>query len=160
MSRLPPFQEVLERYGRDVLRVCAAVAGPAHADDCYQETMLAALSAYPGLRDPSVVRSWLLRIASNKAIDAHRTRARSPVPVAEPDPGAAPAVPAHDEELWARVRELPDKQRIAVAYRFVADLAYREIGDAMGTSEEAARRNVFEGLRRLRAVHEAAAATR
>jgi DNA-directed RNA polymerase specialized sigma24 family protein len=48
------------------------------------------------------------------------------------------------------VRALPDKQRLAVAYRFVADLAYREIGAAMGTSEEAARRNVFEGLRRLR----------
>jgi RNA polymerase sigma factor (sigma-70 family) len=157
---LPPFQEVLDRYGRDVLRVCAAVAGPAHADDCYQETMLAALSAYPTLRDPSVVRSWLLRIASNKAIDAHRTRARQPVPVADPDPGPAPEREPADAELWERVRELPDKQRVAVAYRFVADLAYREIGDAMGTSEDAARRNVFEGLRRLRAVHEKATATR
>jgi len=157
---LPPFQDVLERHGRDVLRVCAAVAGPANADDCYQETMLAALAAYPTLRDPSVVRSWLLRIASNKAIDAHRARARAPVPVPEPDPGPAPSEGEYDEELWARVRELPDKQRLAVAYRFVADLAYREIGDAMGTSEEAARRNVFEGLRRLRTVHEAAAATR
>jgi RNA polymerase sigma factor (sigma-70 family) len=157
---LPPFQEVLDRYGRDVLRVCAAVAGPAHADDCYQETMLAALSAYPTLRDPAVVRSWLLRIASNKAIDAHRTRARQPVPVAEPDPGPAPEREPADGALWERVRELPDKQRVAVAYRFVADLAYREIGDAMGTSEDAARRNVFEGLRRLRAVHEAATATR
>jgi RNA polymerase sigma factor (sigma-70 family) len=157
---LPPFQEVLDRYGRDVLRVCFAVAGPAQADDVYQETMLAALSAYPSLRDPSVVRSWLLRIASNKAIDAHRSRARAPVPVAEPDPGAAPADGTYDEELWARVRDLPDKQRLAVAYRFVADLAYREIGDAMGTSEEAARRNVFEGVRRLRSIHETATATR
>ena len=160
---LPPFQEVLDRHGGDVFRVCVAVAGPANADDCYQETMLAALTAYPKLRDPSVVRSWLLRIASNKAIDAHRTRARGPVPVAEPDPGPAPARVRPDAELWARVRDLPDKQRLAVAYRFVADLAYREIGEAMGTSEDAARRNVFEGLRRLRersAAHEAAATTR
>jgi DNA-directed RNA polymerase specialized sigma24 family protein len=80
--------------------------------------------------------------------------------VAEPDPGAAPADGGYDEALWGRVRELPDKQRVAVAYRFVADLAYREIGEAMGTSEDAARRNVFEGVRRLRTVHEAAAATR
>jgi DNA-directed RNA polymerase specialized sigma24 family protein len=81
------------------------------------------------------------------------------VPVAEPDAGAAPERAAADTALWARVRELPDKQRLAVAYRFVADLAYREIGEAMGTSEEAARRNVFEGLRALRA-QEALTATR
>jgi RNA polymerase sigma factor (sigma-70 family) len=148
--RLPPFQEVIDRHGRDVLRVCAAIAGPAHADDCYQETMLAALAGYPRLRDPQVVRSWLLTIASRKAIDAHRARRREPVPVPDPDAGAAPEGDAPDDELWAQVRALPDKQRLAVAYRFVADLAYREIGAAMGTSEEAARRNVYEGLERLR----------
>jgi RNA polymerase sigma factor (sigma-70 family) len=146
---LPPFQEVLDRYGRDVWQVCRAVAGPVHADDCYQETMLAALAAYPQLRDPATVRPWLLTIASRKAIDQHRTRARQPVPVPEPDAGGAedPALP--DAELWAQVRALPEKQRVAVAYRFVADLAYREIAEAMGTSEEAARRNVHEGLRKL-----------
>jgi RNA polymerase sigma factor (sigma-70 family) len=156
---LPPFQDVLDRHGRDVYRVCVAVAGPAHADDCFQETMLAALDAYPRLRNPAVVRSWLLTIASRKAIDAHRVRSREAVPVAEPDAGAAPERAPADTDLWVRVRELPEKQRLAVAYRFVADLAFREIGEAMGTSEEAARRNVFEGLRRLRA-HEAVATTR
>jgi RNA polymerase sigma factor (sigma-70 family) len=146
---LPPFQEVLDRHGRDVYRVCVAVAGPQHADDCYQDTMLAALAAYPRLRDAATVRSWLLTIASRKAIDQHRTRARQPVPVPELDAGAAPAAEQPDTELWAQVRALPDKQRQAVAYRFVADLAYREIAVAMGTSEEAARRNVLEGLRKL-----------
>jgi RNA polymerase sigma factor (sigma-70 family) len=149
---LPPFQEVLDAHGRDVYRVCAAVAGQAGADDAYQETMLAALAAYPRLRDPAVVRSWLLTIASRKAIDGHRAARRAPVPVAEVDAGAAQAPALADEELWARVRELPAKQRVAVAYRFVLDLAYREIGDAMDTSEEAARRNVYEGLERLRRV--------
>ena len=55
-----------------------------------------------------------------------------------------------DEELWARVRALPPKQRLAIAHRFVLDLSYGEIGEAMGTSEEAARRNVYEGLTKLR----------
>jgi RNA polymerase sigma factor (sigma-70 family) len=149
---LPPFQEVVDRHGREVYRLCAAMAGRAGADDCYQETMLAALAAYPRLRDAAVVRSWLLTIAARKAIDGHRARRRDPVPVPEPDAGGAPDAPPRDEALWARVRELPEKQRIAVGYRFVADLAYREIGAAMDTSEEAARRNVHEGLRRLRGV--------
>ena len=149
---LPPFQEVLDAHGGAVYRVCAAVAGPAGADDAYQETMLAALAGYPRLRDPQVVRSWLLTIASRKAIDGHRAARRAPVPIAEVDAGGARDAGPRDEELWARVRELPAKQRLAVAYRFLLDLAYREIGEAMGTSEEAARRNVYEGLERLRRV--------
>ena len=147
--RLPPFQEVVDRHGRDVYRVCVAAAGAAAADDCYQETMLAALAAYPRLRDPSALRGWLLTIASRKAVDHFRTNART-VPVAEPDLGGREDAPPRDEALWAQVRALPPKQRVAVAYRFVLDLSYRDIGAAMETSEEAARRNVFEGLRRLR----------
>ena len=55
-----------------------------------------------------------------------------------------------DDGLWAQVATLPDKQRTAVALRFVADAAYADIGLVMKTSEEAARRNVHEGLKRLR----------
>ena len=148
---LPPFQEVVDRHGRDVLRVCVAAAGPAAADDCYQETMLAALAAYPSVRDPGAIRGWLLTIASRKAVDHFRTRART-VPVADPDLGGRDDAPPPDEELWERVRALPPKQRLAIAHRFVLDLSYREIGDAMETSEEAARRNVYEGLSKLREV--------
>ena len=63
---------------------------------------------------------------------------------------AAPAPPEHDAELWEAVADLPEKQRTAVALRYAADLRYREVGAAMDTSEEAARRNVHEGLRKLR----------
>jgi RNA polymerase sigma factor (sigma-70 family) len=152
MTALPPFQEVLDRHGPDVYRVCVAAAGPAAADDCYQETMLAALAAYPQLRDPAAVRGWLLTIASRKAVDGFRATART-VPVADPDVGGAPDDEPPDGELWARVRALPPKQRVAIAHRFVLDLSYREIGVAMGTSEEAARRNVHEGLSKLRQAH-------
>lgn len=55
-----------------------------------------------------------------------------------------------DEALWTRVRALPAMQRAAVVHRFVFDLAYREIGERIGCSEEAARQNVATGLRRLR----------
>jgi DNA-directed RNA polymerase specialized sigma24 family protein len=61
-----------------------------------------------------------------------------------------PAVLDADGDLWRLVRELPDKQRTAVALRFLADAAYAEISKVMETSEEAARRNVHEGLKRLR----------
>jgi RNA polymerase sigma factor (sigma-70 family) len=147
---LPPFERVVEEYGDDVWRFSVSQVGRDRADDVFQETMLAALAAFPSLRDPSAVRPWLLRIAARKAVDLFRARARAAVPVAELDPGAQPEPQRLDDELWARVRALPDKQRQAVALRFVLDLKHSEVAAAMDTSTEAARRNVFEGLRALR----------
>jgi DNA-directed RNA polymerase specialized sigma24 family protein len=54
------------------------------------------------------------------------------------------------DELWRLVRELPPKQRTAIALRYVFDAAHSDIASVMGTSEDAARRNVHEGLKRLR----------
>jgi DNA-directed RNA polymerase specialized sigma24 family protein len=55
-----------------------------------------------------------------------------------------------DEELWGAVRALPDRQREAVVHRFVLDRPYAEIAAAMGGTEDAARANVHQGLKRLR----------
>jgi RNA polymerase sigma factor (sigma-70 family) len=156
---LPPFQALLDAHGTDVHRFLIAIIGPVDADDVYQETWLAALRAYPRLREASNLRGWLLTVAHNKAIDFVRARARRAVPVAEvPDVAADAGRSSHglhglhglDAELWSRVRALPPKQRTAVALRFVTDAAYSEVASVMGTSEEAARRNVHEGLTRLR----------
>jgi RNA polymerase sigma factor (sigma-70 family) len=152
---LPPFQSLLDAHGRDVHRFLGAMVGPVDADDCYQETWLAALRAYPEVRDPSNLRGWVFTIAHRKAIDHVRSRARRARPVAEPADlteapvSDAPAV-ADDGDLWSAVAALPDKQRTAVALRFIADSAYAEIASTMETSEPAARRNVHEGLKRLR----------
>jgi RNA polymerase sigma factor (sigma-70 family) len=150
---LPPFQRLVDDHGEDVFRFLVAVAGAQDADDCWQETYLSALRAYPGVRSGSNLRAWLFTIAHNKAMDTHRSRARHAVPVsAVPESGElAPAEPPVPE-LWAAVDGLPGKQREAVLRRYVADLPYADIAVAMGTSPDAARRNVFEGLRKLREV--------
>jgi RNA polymerase sigma factor (sigma-70 family) len=152
--KLPPFQQLLENYGRDVHRFLTATVGFTDADDCYQETWIAALRAYPRLRDASNLRGWILTVAHRKAIDHVRSRRRRAIPVAEvPERTAGrTSEPLLDgqAELWAYVRELPPKQRAAVALRFVTDAGYDEISTVMGTTQEAARRNVHEGLKRLR----------
>jgi len=92
-----------------------------------------------------------LTIARRKAVDEHRARARRPGPLTAPDDLAA-AKPAEDRdpELWGRVAALPPKQRAAIVLRFAVDLRYRDVAAALGCSEEAARRSVHEGVRRLR----------
>ncbi len=147
---LPPFQHLIDAHGRDVHRFLAASVGRHDADDCYQETWLSALRAYPSLRDGANLRSWLFTIAHHKAIDHVRARRRQPVAVASVPERGIDAAGEPEQELWARVRELPPKQRTAVALRFVSDAAYPEIAAVMETTQEAARRNVHEALKRLR----------
>jgi RNA polymerase sigma factor (sigma-70 family) len=149
---LPPFQALLDSHGAVVHRFLVASVGPVDADDCFQEACIAALRAYPELENDANLRGWLLRIAQRKALDAHRARARRPLPSADlPEQAVAPVEPIDGEPLlWAQVRALPEKQRMAVFLRSVADLSYTEVGAALDCSQDAARRNVHEGLKRLR----------
>jgi RNA polymerase sigma factor (sigma-70 family) len=147
---MQPFEAIVAEHGPVVMRVCRALLGPVEADDAWSETFLAALRAYPSLREVRNLRGWLVTIAHRKAIDHHRARGRAPVPVEsvreeavfDPDPG--------DGEVWRSVAALPPKQRAAVTLRFASDLPHEEIAAALGCSPEAARRSLYEGLKRLR----------
>jgi RNA polymerase sigma factor (sigma-70 family) len=149
---LPPFQSLLEAHGAALHRFLVAAVGATDADDCFQETCIAALRAYPKLGHGENLRGWLLRIAQRKAIDAHRARGRRPVPMAEPPEGGTEVRPEPSNGIlvWARVRELPEKQRMAVFLRSAAGLPYAEVASALECSPDAARRSVHEGLKKLR----------
>jgi RNA polymerase sigma factor (sigma-70 family) len=150
VTKLPPFQTLLDEHATVVMGVLRGAVGRTDAEDCFQETFLAALRAYPKLNDESNLRGWLLTIAHRKAIDHHRADGRKPLPMAEP-----PEVPVEDPELtdngiWTAVGTLPPKQRAAVALRYGSDLPHAEIAAALGCSPEAARRSLHEGIKRLR----------
>lgn len=150
----PPFEQVVTEHGATVLRVCRALLPLHDAQDAAADALLAALEAYPRLEPGSNVRGWLVTIAHRKAVDVVRRGARHAVPIAElPEraTGGEPMPP--DGDLWAAVHALPDKQRRAVAYRYVADLPYAEVAALMGTSEAAARRSAADGVRALRRVY-------
>ena len=147
---LPPFQSLIDDHAAEVMAVLRGAVGRADAEDCFQETFLAALRGYPRLREGGNLRAWLLTIAQRKAVDHHRANGRRPVPVADPQPAAADAMPEPDEGLWAAVGALPPKQRAAVTLRYALDLPHAEIAATLGCSTEAARRSLHEGMKRLR----------
>jgi RNA polymerase sigma factor (sigma-70 family) len=151
--RLPPFEGFLEANRALVYRYLVAAVGPVDADDVFQETFLAALRAYPRCTDPGHLDRWVLRIASRKAIDHHRGAARRPIPVAAPpDRAATDADPATDGlgPAVQAVRDLPERQRDAVAYRHVLGFSVAQTAALMGTSEEAVRANAYQGIKRLK----------
>jgi RNA polymerase sigma factor (sigma-70 family) len=152
--KLPPFQELVDAYWRDVARLSAALAGPGDADDAAQRAWVQALAAYPSLRHARNLRGWLLTVAARAAIDGHRQLARRPLPLAELPDGPAPAAPPaifEAEGLWERVRRLPERQRIALALRYVLDLPHAEIARELRTTQAASRRLVSDALATLRA---------
>ncbi len=151
---LPPFQALIDDHAETIHRFLVSLVGVGEAEDCFQETFLAALRAYPRVRPGSNLRAWLFTVARSKAMDAHRRTRRAPVPVGDAPEvaGSDGALEPVDGELWTAVGALPEKQRAAVVLRFTCDLSHREIGRVLECSDDAARRNVHEGIKRLREV--------
>jgi RNA polymerase sigma factor (sigma-70 family) len=147
-----PFEQIVADHGPMVLRVCRAVLGPDEAEDAWSETFLAALKAYPRLPEDANVEAWLVTIAHRKAIDAVRAAARRPLAVNPlPEPAAREGAPAHqDTDLWSAVAALPPRQRMAVAYHYLAGLPYAQIAQITGGSADAARRAAADGVAALR----------
>ena len=148
-------------HGSMVLRVCRAVLGPDEAEDAWSETFLAALKAYPRLPGDANVEAWLVTIAHRKAIDAVRAAARRPLAVDPlPERPAREGAPAdQDTDLWSAVAALPPRQRMAVAYHYLAGLPYAQIAEITGGSADAARRAAADGIAALRRGYQAPSRT-
>ena len=145
--RVPPFERFYEEQRAPVLAQLRGMLGRDAADDAFQETFLRALRAYPTLRHGRHLRAWALQIARNVAIDALRRRRLTSADV--PDLESVDE-PLPYEELRRLTADLPEKERAAVFLRYGYDLAYADIGRALGSTEEAARQAASSGVRRLR----------
>jgi len=161
----PPFEELMRRHERGIMRFLLRATGHREdAADLFQETWLRAYRAYPRLAPDADARPWLYAIAANlwrnRARDGAR-RARVIVTqahecAAAPGPEKNSRTP-HENEAYAaihlreQIAALPVKQREALYLRYIAGLEYAEIGAAMKCSEMAARANVSQAARKLKA---------
>jgi RNA polymerase sigma factor (sigma-70 family) len=144
--RTPPFERFYAEHREAVFGLLARRLGRQRAEDAFQETFLKALRAYPSLRHSDNLRAWVLTIAERTAIDAHR-RERPATELGDVE--AWDGRPAY-AELEHLATELPPTERAAVVLRYGYDLAYEQIGAALGSSAEAARQAASSGVRRLR----------
>jgi RNA polymerase sigma factor (sigma-70 family) len=144
------FEAVVVDHGPAVLRVCRAVVGPDDADDAWSETFLSAMKAYPDLPADANVEAWLVTIAHRKAIDVARARARRATPSDDLPDTPSPPRAERDDELAEALARLPDKQRRAVAYHYLAGLPHADVAAVLGGSTDAARRAAADGIAALR----------
>ena len=152
-----------ERYGPELQRHVAAMLGDAEqAHDIVQDLWVTALRTRPEAGDRVNIRAWLYRVATRRALDhVSMQRRRSQLLVVhsnELEPGSLPATDAVfgrlSEAAAARVRkgvaELPPRQRNAVWLRWIEELDYATIARRLGSTPEAARANVYQGMKKLR----------
>jgi RNA polymerase sigma-70 factor (ECF subfamily) len=132
----------------------------ADAEDCLQETFLRAFRARGRLAGHANPTAWLYRIATNTARTQLRQRGRAAQHTAPLDSRLPEGRPGPAETLDRRetldavaraVAALPHQQRAALMLRKYQGLSYAEVGAALSCSEAAARANVYQALKKLRA---------
>ena len=152
------FERLVDLYQRPILRLFQRLLGSdEEALDLFQESFLQVYRSLRELRDPGRFRSWLYQIAIRKARRRMLRRRLWPAggldvePTASP-PAGEPTAEAADElaRVAAALALLPPRQREVVVLRHYESMAYAEIAQTLGISEEAARANHYQGLRRLR----------
>ncbi|TIS54555.1 sigma-70 family RNA polymerase sigma factor [Mesorhizobium sp.] len=154
--------QLIARHSRG-LRIFAAryLGNAGDAEDVVQEVFVT-IWKQAARFDPARGRAstWLYRITANRCIDQRRRRAlrafiglddvRDSVPSEEAD--AEAAIAARQELAIVRdgLSRLPERQRMAVLLRAVADLDIAAIAEVMGGSAGSAEQLLVRGRRALR----------
>lgn len=154
----PEFETLVEQHSGELFAYLWRLTGDeADARDCLQDTFLRAFRAYQRLQDTSHLRAWLYKIATNTARTHHRrNHRRQTETLEEPIASGEKAVEAQVLErtqlaaVKQAVMSLPGRQRAALMMRKYQEMEYVEIAEALGCSEDSARANVYQALKRLR----------
>lgn len=158
-GRRAAFDVLVERHQRSVYHLCYRFAGH-HEDaaDLTQDVFLRAFRALSGFRGDAAVSTWLYRIAVNLCLNRRSARRDRTVPieaVSEPrapgmDAAAALIAGERSAEVRAAVALLPDRQRATLVLRVYQGKSHKEIAAILGTTEGAAKANLFHALTSLK----------
>jgi len=151
--------ELTARYRDGIVGYLVRLLGDRQeAEDACQDAFLRAHRAFARLAPEANSRAWLYRIATRSGLNAARRRARRTARAADVDldslPAAAGLSPERREELLAirrAVDRLPPRQRAALMLRQFEGFGYAEIAVALGGSQQGARANVYQAIKKLRA---------
>ena len=157
---LEAMDELVRRHTGTVYRTALGILRDEdRAQDAAQETFLKAMRGLAEFRGDSAFRTWLLTIVVNEARGLLRRAGRrnemsledsGPMSAGGSDPAEQAATGSEVDRARACLEKLPEKQRMAVSLRIFEGLSFREVGEAIGSSEGAARVNYHHGIRRLR----------
>lgn len=166
------FERLVRNYDHPVLRLAYnLLRSQEDARDVYQETFLRVYKNLDSFRFDCSFHTWLYRIVSNLCLDQLRKRKvrkeesstrtigdttvdrLSLVP--EERAGVDPQRQLFASELNGRIRaaldELSPRERLVFEMRHYQGMRLRAIGDALSTTEEAAKNCLFRATQKMRA---------
>lgn len=158
------FSELVRRHQGAVYSICYRTVGdPLEAEDLAQETFLRLYRALGKFRRGARLRPWLHKIAVNVCLDALRKRKDPTLSLDELSEGGRVPPTPHGEtlpeeallarDLQARVQQallqLPGDYRMVLVLRYLEELSYQEIADALGVPVSTVETRVFRAKKML-----------
>ncbi len=152
-----------DRYRRLAMAVAYRILEDATAaEDCLQDAFVQVWRNHTSFHpERGSVKSWLLTIVRNAAIDRHRGRegrARQDRPIDDiefmlgenDDPHEHAVESMQSEQIQAAIQTLPDEQRDAITLAFFNGLTHQEIAERMGVPLGTVKGRMRLGLKKMR----------
>ncbi|HEY5062934.1 MAG TPA: RNA polymerase sigma factor [Gemmatimonadaceae bacterium] len=150
--------ELVQRHASALARFAVSCGEQNEVDELVQDTFVRAFNSLDGFRGESSFRTWLFTIERRLLLDRRRSdkRRRDKTEIQEGD--AATEYDALDslvaDETQAKLREavqqLSPTQREVFSLRVAEGLSYKEIAEAVGTTEGAARVHYHNAMRAVK----------
>jgi RNA polymerase sigma-70 factor (ECF subfamily) len=165
------FEQLVRAHDQSVLRLAMnLLRSTEDARDVYQEAFLRVYRSLDSFRFDCSFQTWLYRIVTNICLDRLRKRKvrKEESAVVETSDGPVDRMEAVQEEaahanpertFWNRelkqrmetaLQELTPRERMVFELRHYQGLRLRNIGDLLGTTEEAAKNCLFRATRKMR----------
>jgi len=167
------FEQLVRAYDQSVLRLAMnLLRSPEDARDVYQEAFLRVYRNLHAFRFDCSFHTWLYRIVTNICLDQLRKRKvrKEESAVVETSEGPVDRMETFEEEgaagdperaMWNRelkgrietaLGELTPRERMVFELRHYQGLRLRNIGEMLGTTEEAAKNCLFRATQKMRGV--------
>lgn len=167
------FEQLVRTYDQSVLRLAMnLLRSPEDARDVYQEAFLRVYRNLHAFRFDCSFHTWLYRIVTNMCLDQLRKRKvrKEETAVVETSDGPIDRMESYEEEsaaadpersMWNRelkvriesgLAALTSRERVVFELRHYQGLRLRNIGEMLGTTEEAAKNCLFRATQKMRGV--------
>ena len=167
------FEQLVRAYDHSVLRLAVnLLRSQEDAQDVYQEAFLRVYKNIHAFRFDCSFHTWLYRIVTNICLDQLRKRKvrKEDSAVVETADGPVDRMESFEEEaaqadperaMWNRqlkeriesaLEDLTPRERMVFELRHYQGLRLRNIGEMLGTTEEAAKNCLFRATQKMRAV--------
>jgi len=167
------FEQLVRTYDQSVLRLAMnLLRSPEDARDVYQEAFLRVYRNLHAFRFDCSFHTWLYRIVTNICLDQLRRRKvrKEEAAVVETPDGPIDRMDTCEEEsaaadperaMWNQelkqriegaLHALTPRERMVFELRHYQGLRLRNIGEMLGTTEEAAKNCLFRATQKMRAV--------